>query len=170
MGTYLNPGNEVFRRIVSARIYVDKSGLLEVTNSMLDTADNYICMSRPRRFGKTIAGNMIAAYYSRGCDSSGLFRNLRIASAPDYEKHLNKHNVIKIDLNNEFQNIKDKVALISSIQEKIKRELVKEYADISFEEKDSLGEALLKVYEKTGDTFIILIDEYDVLVRERIER
>ncbi|MBQ9505410.1 MAG: AAA family ATPase [Lachnospiraceae bacterium] len=170
MGIYLNPGNEVFRRIVSARIYVDKSGLLEVTNSMLDTDDNYICMSRPRRFGKTIAGNMIAAYYSRGCDSSGLFRNLRIASAPDYEKHLNKHNVIKIDLNSEFQNIKDKGALISSVQEKAKRELVKEYADISFEEKDSLGEALLKVYENTGDTFIILIDEYDVLVREQVPK
>ncbi len=170
MGTYLNPGNEVFRRVTSADIYVDKSGLLTLTNKMINSANNYICMSRPRRFGKTIAGNMIAAYYSKGCDSKEIFDRLKISDDPDYEKYLNKYNVIKIDLNSEYQNIKDKNALIGSIQNKITGELIKEYPDVDFDEKDSLGEALIKVYDRTKDTFIILIDEYDVLVREQVSQ
>ena len=170
MGIYLNPGNEVFRRITSAEIYVDKSGLLAIINRMLDTADNYICMSRPRRFGKTITGNMISAYYSRGCDSAEIFEKLKISSDKDYEKHLNKHNVIKIDLNSEYQNIRDKDNLINTLQEKIKAELINEYSEIAFKEEDSLGESLLKVYENRRDTFIILIDEYDVLVREQVKK
>ena len=170
MGTYLNPGNEVFRRVTSADIYVDKSGLLTLTNKMINSANNYICMSRPRRFGKTIAGNMIAAYYSKGCDSKEIFDRLKISDDPDYEKYLNKYNVIKIDLNSEYQNIKDKNALIGSIQNKVTGELIKEYPDVDFSEKDSLGEALIKVYDSTKDTFIILIDEYDVLVREQVSQ
>lgn len=170
MGTYLNPENEVFRRVTSADIYVDKSGLLTLTNKMINSANNYICMSRPRRFGKTIAGNMIAAYYSKGCDSKEIFDRLKISDDPDYEKYLNKYNVIKIDLNSEYQNIKDKNALIGSIQNKVTGELIKEYPDVDFDEKDSLGEALIKVYDSTKDTFIILIDEYDVLVREQVSQ
>lgn len=170
MGTYINPGNEVFRRVTSADIYVDKSGLLTLTNKMINSANNYICMSRPRRFGKTIAGNMIAAYYSKGCDSKEIFDRLKISDDPDYEKYLNKYNVIKIDLNSEYQNIKDKSALISSIQNKVTGELIKEYPDVDFSEKDSLGEVLIKVYDSTKDTFIILIDEYDVLVREQVSQ
>lgn len=155
---------------LQAWIYVDKSMLLKITNGMLGRANKYICMSRPRRFGKTIAGNMIAAYYSKGCDSKEIFDRLKISDDPDYEKYLNKYNVIKIDLNSEYQNIKDKNALITSIQDKVTGELIKEYPDVDFSEKDSLGEALIKVYDSTKDTFIILIDEYDVLVREQVSQ
>ncbi len=170
MGIYLNPGNEVFRRVTSADIYVDKSGLLTMTNKMINSANNYVCMSRPRRFGKTIAGNMIAAYYSRGCDSAGIFDGLKISGDPYYKNHLNKYNVIKLDLNSEYQNIKDKNSLIISIQNKVTGELVKEYPEVDFEEKDSLGEALIRIYDRTKDTFIIIIDEYDVLVREQVSQ
>ena len=74
MGIYLNPGNENFKRTLSADIYVDKTMMISVTNRYIDTGNNYVCISRPRRFGKTIAGNMLAAYYSKGCDSKELFR------------------------------------------------------------------------------------------------
>ena len=168
MGTYLNPGNENFRETVDMDLYVDKSMLLKEINGMLGRANKYICMSRPRRFGKTIAGNMLAAYYSRGCDSAEIFDGLKISGDPDYKKYLNKYNVIKLDLNSEYQNIKDKNALISSIQNKVIRELIKEYPEVDFDEDDSLGEALIRVYAGTKETFIILIDEYDVLVRERV--
>ena len=98
MGMYLNPGNEVFRRMVSADIFVDKSMLLAETNMMLNSTESYICMSRPRRFGKTYAGNMLSAYYSKGCDSRELFKDLKITSDADYEKHLNQYNVIRLDI------------------------------------------------------------------------
>lgn len=168
MGIYLNPGNEVFRRITAAEIYVDKTELLTLTNKMLDSISNLICMSRPRRFGKTVTGNMIASYYSKGCDSSEIFSKLKVSSDPDYGKHLNKYNVIKIDLNSEYQNTLNKDDLIVDLQKKVRDEIFDEYGDISIGEKDSLGETILKVYAATKDTFIILIDEYDVLVREQV--
>ncbi len=112
MGTYLNPGNENFTETTEMDIYVDKSMLLKVTNGMVGKANKYICVSRPRRFGKTVASNMLAAYYSKGCDSKEIFDKLKIAADQDYLKHLNRYNVIKIDLNSEYQNIKDKSALI----------------------------------------------------------
>ena len=103
MGIYFNPGNENFRRTLAADIYVDKSMMISVMNEFIDKGNNYVCISRPRRFGKTIAGNMISAYYSKGCDSHALFDGLKIASTPDYEEKLNKYNVIKLDLNSEYQ-------------------------------------------------------------------
>ena len=102
MGIYLNPGYENFRRTLAADIYVDKTMMIDVINRFIDKGNNYICMSRPRRFGKTIAGNMLSSYYSKGCDSHVLFDKLKIASVPDYEEKLNQYNVIKIDLNSEY--------------------------------------------------------------------
>lgn len=170
MGIYLNPGNEVFRRITSAEIYVDKSMLLNETNRMLNSANNYICMSRPRRFGKTVTGNMLSAYYSRGCESDELFNRLKIASVPDYSKHLNKYNVIYIDMNSEYQNSLDKLQTLKRLANKIKREFSEEYPDIVFSTEDSLGDCILSIYSKTKDSFIIIIDEYDVFVREQVSK
>lgn len=68
MGIYLNPGNEGFLEAVSSKIYVDKTGLIKYTNELMNTEQKYICVSRPRRFGKSMALKMLAAYYSRGCD------------------------------------------------------------------------------------------------------
>ena len=78
MGNYLNPGNEKFRRMIQSEIYVDKTGMIKYTNSVLDTAQNYVCVSRPRRFGKSMAANMLTAYYSRGCNSKELFGKFEI--------------------------------------------------------------------------------------------
>ncbi len=168
MGIYLNPGNSNYRETTNMDMYVDKTGMLSVVNGLVDGSNKYICMSRPRRFGKTIAQNMIASYYSRGCDSHELFDSLKISGDPDYEKYLNKYNVIKIDLNSEYQNTRDKDSFLVSLQTKINKEMAKEYPGIGFEEKDTLAEAIMKVYDACGDTFIILIDEYDVLVREQV--
>ncbi|MBP5609009.1 MAG: AAA family ATPase [Lachnospiraceae bacterium] len=168
MGIYFNPGYENFRRTLAADIYVDKTMMLSVLNRFIDKGNNYVCISRPRRFGKTIAQNMIASYYSKGCDSRELFEKLKISKAEGYEDKLNKYNVIKIDLNSEYQNTLDKEKLIRRISEKIKKEMSKEYPGITFTEDLSLAECIMDVYASTGDTFIILIDEYDVLVREQV--
>lgn len=166
MGIYLNPQNENFRRTLAADIYVDKTMMINVINSCIDKGNNYICISRPRRFGKTIAGEMLAAYYSKGCDSHALFDPLKIAHESDYESKLNQYNVIKIDLNSEYQNTGDKDNLIWILSTKIKDEMKEEFVDVVIRDEDSLAESILKVYAKTGETFVIIIDEYDVLVRE----
>lgn len=98
MGLFVNPDNRAFRDAVVSKIYVDKTGLLESTNDILGTQQKFICNSRPRRFGKSMAANMLAAYYSKGCDSHELFAGLEISKSADYEKYLNKFDVIHLDI------------------------------------------------------------------------
>ena len=168
MGIYLNPGNEGFRKIVGREIYVDKTEMIRVTNSFIDKSNSYVCVSRPRRFGKTFAGNMLSAYYSKGCDSRSLFDRFKISGDPHFAEKLNRFNVIKIDMNSEYQNAKKKDAMIERLTEKIKQELAAAFPKVPFHKQDSLGESILNVYAVTGETFIFLIDEYDVLVREQV--
>lgn len=98
MGRFVNPDNSAFKVALNSRIYVDKTGLIEYTNSVLDTTNAYICNSRPRRFGKSYAANMLAAYYSKGADSEQMFSGLQISRETDFKKHLNKYDVIRVTL------------------------------------------------------------------------
>lgn len=168
MGMHLNPGYENFRRTLAADIYVDKTMMLSVLNRFIDKGNNYVCVSRPRRFGKTIASEMISAYYSRGCDSHDLFETLKISKAEGYEDKLNKYNVIKIDLNSEYQNTEVKSDFLEELKRDIKGELAEQFPELSFSTNDPLAKCIQRVYEKTGQTFVILIDEYDVLIREQV--
>lgn len=171
MGIYLNPGNENFKKTLARGNYVDKTSMISVVNRCIDTGNNYICMSRPRRFGKTITGNMLTAYYSKGCDSKELFAPYKIAEDPDYSDQngkRNTQNVIKIDMNSEYQNVLDKELMIRRLMSKIKEEIRSEFPGVEIKEDDSLAECILRVYAEKGETFIIIIDEYDVLVREQV--
>ena len=94
MGIYLNPGNELFAEAVRSEIYVDKTGLIKNTNRVLETSQKFVCVSRPRRFGKSMAANMLAAYYGKACDSQQLFSRFEIAEDPDFQKYLNQYHVI----------------------------------------------------------------------------
>ena len=170
MGIYLNPDNVNFTEAVRARIYVDKTMMIREMNQFMDEGNKYICISRPRRFGKTIAGNMLAAYYSKGCDSRELFAPYRIAADPSFEEKLNKYNVIQIDVNGAYQITDNKPAFLKKLTRAIKKEMGKTFPQVDFDEDDSLAESILKVYTETGETFVIIMDEYDVLVRERAER
>lgn len=172
MGIYLNPGNENFKEIIRQKHYVDKTAMISVINEIMETGNKYVCISRPRRFGKTIAGNMLSAYYSRGCDSRELFAPYKISADPDYNDpngRRNSQNVIKIDLNSEYQNTEDKNNLIKILTGKVKREMRREFPSVEIADSYSLAESILEVYAVTGQTFIILIDEYDVLVREQVD-
>ena len=168
MGIYLNPGYENFRRTLAADIYVDKTMMIAETNRFIDKGNNYICISRPRRFGKTIAGNMLNAYYSKGCDARELFAPYKIAKDACFEEKLNRYNVIMIDMNSEYQNTRDKEQLLKRLTREIKKEMREQFPDVMLEEDDSLAQSILRVFDQTGETFIILIDEYDVLVREQV--
>ncbi len=98
MAFYINRNNDNFFDALNSKIYVDKSMLIEKTNDDIRTNDKFMCVTRPRRFGKTMALSMLNAYYSKGCDSRELFANLKISHDSSFEKHLNKHNVIWVDV------------------------------------------------------------------------
>lgn len=91
MGSYLNPGSKGFQESLNSEIYVDKTGLIEKTNAVLNTRQKFLCVSRPRRFGKSMAADMLAAYYDRGEDSAPLFHSLKISNAASYQQHLNQY-------------------------------------------------------------------------------
>ena len=166
MGIYLNPSNVLLQQARNSEIFIDKSMIIAELNKMFFSENKYLCISRPRRFGKSMAGNMIAAYYSKGCDSRELLKDLKIAKDASFEKYLNKLNVIKLDLNAEYMMAKNKSRFIDIMSESVKAELSEQFG-IPFSPDDSLASSLLKVYAKTGETFVIIIDEYDVLVREQ---
>ena len=107
MGIYLNPGNKSYWEAVHSKIYVDKTGLIAYTNEFLNTREKYICVSRPRRFGKSMTLDMLAAYYSCGCDSGELFKGFRIESHASFEEHLNKYDVLFLNMQRFLSRAKD---------------------------------------------------------------
>jgi len=169
VGIYLNPGNDNFKKTLAGEIYVDKTDMISVTNRFIDKGNSYVCISRPRRFGKTVTGNMLVAYYSKGCQSEELFSGLNIAKREGFKEKLNKYNVIQIDVNSEYQNSEDKRNLIKIIIQNLKREMREGFPEITFRENANLAEMMLEVYAKTRETFVIILDEYDILVREQVD-
>ena len=166
MGRFVNPDNSAFQVALNSKIYVDKTGLIEYTNSVLDTTDAYICNSRPRRFGKSYAANMLAAYYSKGADSEKMFSGLQISKEADFREHLNKYDVIHIDIQWFLANCEDVDNVVTLITDSVLSELREIYPDIFTWEVSRLPDALSIVREKTGQKFIIIIDEWDVLIRD----
>ena len=166
MGIYLNPGNDGFREAIRSEIYVDKTGLITLTNKVFRTQQKFICVSRPRRFGKSMALNMLAAYYGRGCDSGELFRGLQIESNPSFEEHLNKYNVIRLNIAQFLSNMDD-IKMLNYLQEAVLRDLRKEYDRLVPEGATVLADALAEIYDSTHEPFIFLIDEWDCIMREK---
>jgi hypothetical protein len=166
MGIYVNPGKEGFERAVNSAIYVDKTGLLEYTNSVLGTEQGFMCVSRPRRFGKSMAANMMMAYYSKGADSGELFSDLNISHSADYGCHLNRHNVICLDIAFELMQLSDSNNVVTSLQQHVVCELRDLYPGMLEEEETGLPMALAQINQKTGEKFIVIIDEWDAIFRE----
>lgn len=166
MGRFVNPDSSAFQVALNSRIYVDKTGLIEYTNSVLDTTNAYICNSRPRRFGKSYAANMLAAYYSKGADSERMFSGLRISKDADFKKHLNKYDVIHIDIQWFLANCDDADKVVSFITKSVLDELRVIYPDALPQEVVTLPDALSRVKERTGQKFVVIIDEWDVIIRD----
>jgi len=166
MGDYVNPGVRKFQISLNSKIYVDKSNLIAKTNELLDTEERFICISRPRRFGKTMTANMLAAYYGVGEDASGLFKNLKIATDKTYEQHLNKYNVLMINMQDFLSDSDSVEEMIANLQAKIIKELQKSYPDVEYDEPSNFIQVLKDVYRASKRPFVILIDEWDCLFRE----
>ena len=166
MGNYLNPGNEKFRRMIQSEIYIDKTGMIKYTNSVLDTAQNYVCVSRPRRFGKSMAANMLTAYYSRGCDSKKLFEKFEIAKDKDFEKYLNQYNTIFLNMQEFLSMTHSMDEMLVMLQKYLIFDLMDHFETVRFRDEHNLIQVMKDIYSKTNHSFIILIDEWDCLFRE----
>lgn len=164
MGIYLNPGNTKFKETIQSQIYVDKSLLIRYTNEIMMTMDKYLCVSRPRRFGKSTDAQMLCAYYGKNCDSNDLFQNLSISAAASYRTHLNQHHVV-------FLNMQDFLSMTESIKEMISRieewvidELIQVYP--AFREEIKLSRFFDKIFAAAQDQFVFIIDDWDCIFRE----
>lgn len=164
MGIYLNPGSQSFYQSVNSEIYVDKTGLIAFTNKCLNTEQRYICVSRPRRFGKSMALGMLAAYYGSGCDSKMLFAPYMIAKNAGFEEHLNKYAVIYLNIQ-QFLSEAGAGEMIHYMKQELIEEIYEEYASCLKTPDMELGAALRRIYAKTGKQFVFLIDEWDCVMR-----
>ena len=165
MGIYVNRGNRSFRDFVNDD-YVDKTGLIRIINQTLNTERRFTCVTRSRRFGKSMAAKMLCAYYDQSCDSRKLFHGLQIENDPSFELHLNKYPVICIDISSFITKYRDDENIIWLLQQSVIKDLLNAYPTIQQEEADDLMDILLKIIEITNQKFIIIIDEWDALLRE----
>ena len=164
MGIYINTGNIGFQRVRNSE-YVDKSRLISVVNSTLFTERCFTCVTRCRRFGKSIAAKMLCAYYDHSCDSRQLFADLQIASDPQFEKHLNKYPVIYLDISDFVTRFKDE-SIMLHINEELKADIHEAYPDVPVKDDDDLMALLIRINAKTNEPFIFIIDEWDAICRE----
>ena len=168
MGIYINIGNEGFRSARNSE-YVDKSGLIAVINNTLETEKRFTCVTRCRRFGKSMAAKMLCAYYDRSCDSRSLFADLTIAHDPSFDKHLNKYPVIYLDVTNFTTRETPIGEVVALIQKEVKAEILSVYPDTVVEADDDLMAVLTKVADHYQEKFIMIIDEWDAICREASE-
>ncbi len=145
MGTYVNPGTRNMEIDIDDAFYIDKSMLIRVLNEKINTDDNLICVSRPRRFGKTMAANMIAAYYSKGCDSHEVFSSLKISKDPTFEENINKYTVIQLDMNDVITR-KGSLTVPLFINSLVIPELKSEYPSVTLKDGVSLSKAIMDIF------------------------
>ncbi|MDE7311268.1 MAG: ATP-binding protein [Eubacterium sp.] len=169
MGVYLNPGNEGFKKAVSSKIYVDKTLLIQYTNECLNTEQAYLCVSRPRRFGKSVTANMLAAYYAKGTESDALFKRLGIAACSTYRTHLNQYHVIFLNMQEFMSNSENTVQMLQLVKKSVLWDLLEEYPNLRYFDTNNLVRTLHDVYRFTKIPFVFIIDEWDCIFREKKE-
>lgn len=168
MGIYLNPDNKGFRESIGSRIYVDKTGLISCTNELINTLEKCICVSRPRRFGKSMTLKMLAAYYCCSYDSTDLFKGFEIEKDKTFQKNLNKYDVIYLNMQ-QFLIVAKKQQMTDYLEQVVIADIRKVYGDLFSEQETVLANVLEQIYAESGREFIFLVDEWDCVMRERQE-
>ncbi|MBO4850487.1 MAG: AAA family ATPase [Prevotella sp.] len=164
MGMFINKGSKAFQMSRNDE-YVDKSGLIAVVNDKLFKRSRFTCVSRCRRFGKSMAAEMLCAYYDKSCNSRELFADLEIARDPSFERHLNKYPVIYLDMTYFVSRYKDE-SIVESIEKALRKEVMEVYSDVKVEENAVLMDCLFCITQATDEQFIFIIDEWDAICRE----
>lgn len=166
MGLYLNPGNRAFQMVLNSKIYIDKSEMISLINSVVDTENRFICVSRPRRFGKSVTANMLVAYYSCGCDSSELFSHLKISGDTDYKKHLNQYNVIHLNMTEFINGVDTMSGILDNLSKRLLHELKKVFGAVNCYDWNDLISVFREIFEEKKVPFVFVIDEWDCVFRE----
>lgn len=162
MGTYLNPGNIGFEEVLNGD-YIDKTGLIALINQRINTPGKLVCISRPRRFGKSYAAKMLCAYYDHTCDSHRLFETYEISKDRTYEEHINRYHVIYLDMTNLLEKVEPQ-KLIPFIKDNVEEEILA--ADPAIKKGSSFDQTLINAVEITGRKIVMIIDEWDAPIRE----
>ena len=165
MGRFVNPGNSAFQDALSSKIYIDKTGLISYTNSVLDTTEKFICNSRPRRFGKTMAADMLTAYYCKNCDSTEMFSGLEISEDSTFKKYLNRYDVIHFNVQWCMMAAGSPENTVPYINKCLIEELKELYPE-SISNSNTAYEMMSCIHADTRKKFIVIIDEWDVLIRD----
>ena len=168
MGIYIDKGNGGFAKTRMSE-YIDKSGLIGVINRTLNTRQQFTCVTRSRRFGKSMAAEMLAAYYDRSCDSRALFADLKIVSDPTFEEHLNRYPVLFMDLT-DFTRGGIKGSIVDAMEKRLIADIHTAYPKVPVPRGGNLMDYLLRIHIKTGDSFIFIIDEWDSILREAAQK
>ena len=172
MGTYLNPGKAAYQIACNSEIYIDKSEMISYLNSVVNTSQRYVCVSRPRRFGKTMAADMLCAYYDREADSRSLFEKCKIGKCAGeesnikWDKYLGEFDVIRLVMTDFFKKGVPIDKGLEKMQKLVVRDLAKAYAQVDFFDKDDLLQSFQDVYSEKKTQFVIIIDEWDAIFRE----
>ena len=166
MGIYLNPGAEKFRMALHSKIYVDKTAMLALLNEHLNTEGRYVCVSRPRRFGKSMAANMIAAYYDRTVDGAALFQGCQIAADAAFDAFRNRFDVLQLNMQEFLSRAKDMDSLLLRLRRIVLRDLFRAYPDVDYFDREDIVECMQDIYAETKRPFVIIIDEWDCIFRE----
>lgn len=166
MGVYLNPGDDKFHMARKSKIYIDKSGILSYLNSVVNTEQRFVCVSRPRRFGKSMAANMIVAYYDRSVDASTSFLGLELTREESFIEHRNKYDVLQINMQEFLSQSKSMSDLISILKKSVLWDLLAEYPDCRYFDKENLTRTMADIYMQTRRSFVVVIDEWDCIFRE----
>ena len=169
MGNFIDKGNDGFASVRNTN-FVDKSMLIEEVNSVMLTENRYMCVTRARRFGKSVAVKMLNAYYDRSCNSESLFEGLEISRQPDFKKHLNHFPVLYLDMTDFVTKYGDDNHLIDKMKQDICNELLNVYEGVAMNPNDDLMDLLVSIVDNTGEKFVCLIDEWDALCREGYEK
>jgi hypothetical protein len=173
MGVYLNSKTAyiLYKSETEKTYFVDKSRMLEELFPLVQTGNNHICITRPRRFGKTVMANMISAFFSKACDAGDIFDSLQIAEASDYSKYRNRFPVIHISFNELSSGCISYREYIKRIEKRLIRDLEKEYPAADFEETDSAADVLLELYEQDDSArFVFVFDEWDFIFHQEFIR
>ena len=165
MGIYLNPGTDGFVKTINSEIYIDKTGLLNYTNRVINTLQGYICVSRPRRFGKSITASMLAAYYSCDCDSKKLFSPFEIAKSSVFETYLNQYDTIFLNMQEFMSQSHNMDDMLKLIRKSVLWELLEKYPDYRYFDNTNLTRTMQDVYNKSKRPFVVIIDEWDCIFR-----
>lgn len=166
MGRFVNPDNSAFQIALNSKIYIDKTMLLDYTNQVMDTDQAMICNSRPRRFGKSFTANMLAAYYSKGCSSEQMFDALAISKTATFHQHLNKYDVIQLDIQWCCMDAGSAEATVSYVNSHVLAELKELYPEQIADTVTTVYGAMSCIHAACGTKFIVIIDEWDALIRD----